>query len=100
MSIIHDALLGTVPSEGFKNHVIRHYHIAVLTLRGGWDRVNVYRLTEEEALQLYVSVKTDRIDTLFPVVKCTCLTELQEDAYGPGGPSSGLSKPPTCVLHK
>ncbi len=31
--------------------------------------------------------------------RCTCLTELEEDAYGPGGPMSGRPKPPPCAAH-
>jgi hypothetical protein len=30
---------------------------------------------------------------------CTCLTELEDDAYGPGGPMSGEEKPPRCTVH-
>jgi len=33
-------------------------------------------------------------------IKCTCLTELEEDGYSPGGPSSGLQRPPPCEYHK
>ena len=33
-------------------------------------------------------------------VKCTCLSELAHDAYGPGGPSSGQPLPPPCKIHK
>lgn len=31
-------------------------------------------------------------------IPCTCLTELQDDAYSPGGPLSGHRKP-ICLLH-
>ncbi len=31
--------------------------------------------------------------------KCTCLTELEDDGYSPGGPMSGHPKPPPCVVH-
>lgn len=30
---------------------------------------------------------------------CTCLTELEDDAYGPGGPMSGKARPGPCPLH-
>jgi hypothetical protein len=34
-----------------------------------------------------------------PTAICTCLTELQDDAYESGGPMSGQHRPPPCVLH-
>ena len=33
-------------------------------------------------------------------VSCTCLSELEDDGYGPGGPMSGHPKPPPCQLHQ
>lgn len=30
---------------------------------------------------------------------CTCLTELECDAYEPGGPMSGKPRPPRCLVH-
>jgi len=30
---------------------------------------------------------------------CTCMTELEDDAYGPGGPMSGNEKPLRCTIH-
>jgi len=29
-------------------------------------------------------------------ITCTCLSELDDDAYGPGGPLSGQRRPPPC----
>lgn len=30
---------------------------------------------------------------------CTCLTSSQDDAYNPGGPMSGKTRPPLCKVH-
>lgn len=30
---------------------------------------------------------------------CTCLSELEDDAYGAGGPMSGQARPPRCTVH-
>lgn len=31
---------------------------------------------------------------------CTCISDLEDDAYEPGGPKSGHPRPPACVIHK
>jgi hypothetical protein len=75
------------------------------------DRVSLVPQRAEEAINVLVGEGLSRDSAKHFVVSlmkeshldrevCTCLSELEDDAYELGGPMSRHKRPPPCVLHK
>lgn len=63
-------------------------HIEDVTSDEQWEKISVPVWNEVSCHEVVRKAR-----------ECTCLTELQDDAYGPGGPMSGHPKPPPCRVH-